>query len=309
MADFDAQNHWLVDRGDGHPSVNLVVLSFVNPLKLLNLTTDAGNTQGIPNGMTADVVNYFKSRNIRVMLAVGGITYTADWNTALGNPAQLATNAAQVAASLGVGIEIDYEENTTPNLDALATFISTYRARQPYDASGANPAARLTIDLGAGDRYLIGIAQRATSDWLNPANPVLDYANAMVPNRQPSGASDAITNWQEHVDGKPRYSPPIGPLAPAKFTGALYLETGRKAIPECNSFGGSLESSTGSYVQTVAPNGAGVTAGMLGYMFWASECPSTTRVCTTPPNACQGGVGAGAAAYGISFPMPPLRQN
>ena len=48
MADFDAQNHWLVDRGDGHPSVNLVVLSFVNPLKLLNLTTDAGNTQGIP---------------------------------------------------------------------------------------------------------------------------------------------------------------------------------------------------------------------------------------------------------------------
>src|SRR5215468_7235190 len=55
MADFDAKNHWLVDRGDGVPSVNLVVLSFVNPLRLLNLTTDGGTTQGIPNGMTPDV--------------------------------------------------------------------------------------------------------------------------------------------------------------------------------------------------------------------------------------------------------------
>ena len=32
VAEFDAKNHWLVDRGDGHPSVNLVVLSFVHPL-------------------------------------------------------------------------------------------------------------------------------------------------------------------------------------------------------------------------------------------------------------------------------------
>src|SRR5512136_566283 len=32
MAEFDTANHWLIDRGDGHPSVNLVVLSFVNPL-------------------------------------------------------------------------------------------------------------------------------------------------------------------------------------------------------------------------------------------------------------------------------------
>ena len=33
MADFDANNHWLIDRGDGRPSVNLVILSFVNPLQ------------------------------------------------------------------------------------------------------------------------------------------------------------------------------------------------------------------------------------------------------------------------------------
>ena len=40
MTDFDSKNHWLIDRGDGSPSVNLVVLSFVNPLRLLNLTND-----------------------------------------------------------------------------------------------------------------------------------------------------------------------------------------------------------------------------------------------------------------------------
>ena len=30
VSEFDSQNHWLIDRGDGSPSVNLVVLSFVN---------------------------------------------------------------------------------------------------------------------------------------------------------------------------------------------------------------------------------------------------------------------------------------
>lgn len=34
MADFDSKNHWLMDRGDGSPSVNLIVLSFVNPLRI-----------------------------------------------------------------------------------------------------------------------------------------------------------------------------------------------------------------------------------------------------------------------------------
>ena len=46
MTDFDTKNHWLIDRGDGSglPSVNLVVLSFVQPLKLLNKTTDSGHS-------------------------------------------------------------------------------------------------------------------------------------------------------------------------------------------------------------------------------------------------------------------------
>ena len=310
MTDFDNRNRWLINRGDGTPSVNLVVLSFVHPLRLLNKTNDAGTTQGIPSGMTQAVVDYFKTRGIRVQMSIGGITYTDAWNQALAtNPTQLGLNAAEAAQRFGVGIEIDYEENTNPNLTALQAFINAYRSVHPYDASGNNHAARLTIDLAAGDRYLIALTRKATADWLNTTTPVLDYANAMVPNRQPNSAADAQQNWQEHVDGKPQFGPPILPLAPAKFTGGLYIVTGSRAAAECTSFSSSLINSTGAFVQSVAPNGAGTTSGMLGYMFWAAECPATRRVCTTPPNSCEGGVGVGATTYGIPIPMPALRQN
>src|SRR5215472_8769351 len=311
ITDFDTANHWMIDRGDGSglPSVNLVVLSFVQPLKLLNKTNDSGDVNGVPVGMNSTVVSYFTSHNVRVILSIGGITYATYWDQALAqNATQLGLNAAELAQSMGVGIEIDYENNSNPNLTGLQQFISAYRSQIPYDATGANPAARLTIDLGAGDRYLIPIAQEATAQWLQTSNPVLDYANAMVPNKQPS-ASAAESNWQEHIDGKPQYSPPIGPLAPAKFTGSVYLVTGHSPAPECNNFSASLEDSTGTYVQTVAPNGAGTTSGMLGYMFWAAECQGTRTVCTTPPNTCQGGTGVGATTYNIPIPMPALRQQ
>ena len=310
MTDFDTKNRWMINRGDGSPSVNLVSLSFVEPLKLLNKTNDAGTSLGIPIGMNQAVVDYFKTRGIRVQISMGGITYTDAWNEALAtNPTQLGLNAAEAAQRLGVGFEIDYEENTNPNLVGLQAFITAYRSVHPYDVSGNNPAARLTIDLAAGDRWLIALTRKATVDWLNTTTPVLDYANAMVPARQPNSAATATADWQEHVDGKPQFAPPIVPLAPCKFTGGLYIVTSNRAAPECTSFSSSLINSTGSYVQTVAPNGAGTTSGMLGYMFWAAECPATRRVCTTPPNSCEGGVGVGATTYGIPIPMPPLRQN
>src|SRR5689334_9826735 len=79
MTLFDTNNHWIIDRGDGHPSVNVVVLSFVNPVKLMNLTTDSGDVNGIPTGMTSAVVNYFQSKGVRVMMSIGGFSYTKDW--------------------------------------------------------------------------------------------------------------------------------------------------------------------------------------------------------------------------------------
>jgi len=308
--DFDSKNRWLIDRGNGTPSVNLVVLSFVHPLDLLTKTTDANPLAGIPVGMTPAIVQYFKERGVRVMLSIGGITYTKAWNQALAqDAAKLGRNAALVAKALGVGIEIDYEENRSPNLAGLEAFIKAYRSVHAYDSSGDKHAARLTIDLAAGDRWLIGITRKATAEWLRDTsspNVKLDYANAMVPARQPS-MRDAIANWQEHVDGKAQYAPPILPLAPAKFTGSVYL-VGSKVIPECNRFATSLQSSTSGFVRTVVGREASMTPGMLGYMFWAAECSGTRAVCTTPPNSCEKGMGVGAATFEIPIPMPALRQ-
>src|SRR5712692_2565574 len=220
MTDFDTKNHWLIDRGNGSPSVNLVILSFVQPMKLLNQTTDSQTLNGVPVAMNQAVVNYFTSHNVRVMLSIGGITYTTFWDQALAtNPTQLGLNAAAVAKSLGVGIEIDYENSSSPNLTGLQSFVNAYRSQIPYDASGANPAARLTIDLGAGDQFLTDLSRYATANWLNNSSPVLDYANAMVPNKQPSGASAAESNWQQHITGKANYAPPVPPLAPNRLTG------------------------------------------------------------------------------------------
>lgn len=309
LTEFDNKNHWLIDRGDGRPSVNLVLLSFVHPYRLLQKTNDAQTVNGVPRAMTPAIIKYFADRGIRVMLSIGGITYVSAWNQALAeNATQLGLNAAEVAQTLGVGIEIDYEENRSPNTAGLQAFINAYRSVLPYDATGANHAARLTIDLAAGDRWLIGLTTKATTDWLRTSLPVLDYANAMVPSRQPS-ASAATANWQEHVDGKGQYAPPIPPLAPAKLTGSVYIAEGSKTRPECVNYGTSLQSATRSFVESVIPNGAGVTPGMLGYMFWAAERPSTRGVGTVPPNTCEGGVGAGATALSVPIPMPALRQQ
>lgn len=312
MTEFHLANSWLVEGGGGGPAVNLVVLSFVNPLRLLRGTTDLITLDGIPVGMTQDVVDYFTSRGIRVMLSIGGITYVDDWNQALAEDAwQLGMNAATVATNLGVGIEIDYEENASPDLGGLQAFINAYRAVHPYDAGGTDAAARLTIDLAAGDRWLIALTRHATTEWLDPSDPVLDYANAMVPNRQPGSADDAIANWYEHIEGKSRYDPPILPLAPAKFTGSLYIVTGRNEAPECVDFASSLQNGTSDFVQRVMPNpvGPGATPGMLGFMFWAAETPSSRRISTVPPSSCEGGVGVGASTFQIPVPMPALRQG
>jgi len=250
-------------------------------------------------------VDYFKSRGIRVMLSIGGITYTDDWDAALTqDAAQLGLNAAAIAQAMGVGIEIDYENSSSPNIPGVQAFIDAYRSQLPYNATGTNHAARLTIDVGAGDRWLIALNRHATQYWLTTTNPVLDYANAMV-----GGTSSSTpTDWQEHIDGKPQYSPPVPPLAPAKFTGALYLKGN---IANCNNFASSEQKSYAPYLQTVAPNGAGTTRGMLGFMFWAAEYPSARRgyTATVPPNTCELGMGTAATTFNIPIPMPVLRPQ
>jgi len=199
------------------------------------------------------------------------------------------------------------ENASSPSVAGLQRFIEAYREEHPYDPTGANPASRLTIDVAAGDRWLIELNRYATQFWLRDDMPVLDYANAMV-----GGTSSGTpTDWQEHVDGKPQYAPPVPPLPPARFTGALYLK-GSNA--NCLNYASSEQAADANYVQRVLPNAAafptasGYTPGMLGFMFWAAGAPSA-RKGYTPTGDCSGGVGAAADAQGVQVPMPVLRQK
>jgi len=238
------------------------------------------------------------------MMSIGGVTYTDAWDEALALQAtELGLKAAAIATEFGVGIEIDYERNTDANLEGLQAFIDAYRSVHPYDASGEDHAARLTIDLAAGGRYLQELNRHATIHWLDNANPVLDYANAMV--HRSSGSPD---NWQEHIDGMPTYNPTIPPKAPNRFTGGLYLKGN---LANCTDFDSSEQWRHSAYVQTVAPNGAGESNGMLGYMFWAAEYPSARKnyKATVPPNTCEDGMGTAMDVFEVVNPMPALRQQ
>jgi hypothetical protein len=56
------------------------------------------------------------------MLSIGGITYTSYWDTALStNPTQFGIQAAQLAHTLVVGIEIDYENSSSPNITGFSS--------------------------------------------------------------------------------------------------------------------------------------------------------------------------------------------
>jgi hypothetical protein len=305
MTLFDTNNHWIIDRGDGHPSVNVVVLSFVNPVKLMNLTTDSGDVNGIPIGMTTAVVNYFQSKGVRVMMSIGGFSYTKNWDKALGsNPTQLGINAANTAKQFNVGMEIDYEKSSNPNLTGLQQFVSAYRSVVPYDSTGSNFAARLTIDLGNDDLYLTALANYATTHWLTTSSPVLDYANAMVAS-QKTTVSSLENGWQQHISG---VSGSVPPLAPAKLTGSLWV-VGNSPIANCTNFSASDQNTAANFVSNVPPNGAGTSNGMLGYMFWGGGCQGNGTVCTYPPNTCEGGVGVGGKTFNIPEPMTALRQQ
>ena len=266
--------------------------------------------------MTSDIVDYFKKdpqtdqdRGIRVILAMGGVTYTESWNIALTtNAVGLAGHAVDAVRNLGAdGLEIDWE-NGTPDDNELAgieTFIYTYNTLSD---------TLLTLDLAVGDRYLQELSRRAAAEYTDPADPdapggwlrngEIDYINAMVPRGEPS-----TDQWQEHVDGKANYNPPILPKDPAKVVVSLWLTDGRQPNDNCVDFCSSSQYEKAEYVQTVQPNGAGSSPGFLGYMFWAAGCPSTRNVCTTPPNTCEGGMGAGASYFNIPLPIGTLRAD
>jgi len=224
MEEFDRANHWIIAGNDGQPAVNLVVLSFLEPMDLLAHAADEDRLAGVPVGMTPEIVGYFKAHNIRVLLSMGGVTYTGAWNQALvTNPIGLAEKAVAVVNALDAdGLEINWE-NGRPNvaeIEGLETFIDTYNDTTDLLANEETPYM-LTLDLAVGSRYLQELSRRAAKDWLPDRK--IDYVNAMVARGEPSTGQ-----WREHIDGKANYDPPILPKAPAKVAVSLWLTDGRR---------------------------------------------------------------------------------
>jgi len=251
--------NWIINRGDGKTTPNVVSFAFLDPIALLRQTTDSTFLNGVPRGMTSQAVSYFKNKGIVVQFSIGGYSYTPNWDSALSqNPSQLAINVAQVAKQFGVGIEIDYESDG-PNSNGIDTFVKKYRSIIPYGEDGPS---LLTVDVGAGTGYLTQISVLA-SQWLNQS--LINWENAMVAGSPDLTADYFEMYWQEHLDGSAYDGVP--PVPGDQLTGALWCSYW---ATECKVYDGSTLQQVMPWVESHK---------MRGIFFWTAGCPA-------PPSDC-----------------------
>ena len=246
------------------------------------------------------------------MLSIGGITYTDAWNQALAqnaDPARPEGGRARHAARRRHRDRLRGEHQPEPHRPAGVH--QRLPGRPPVRRDRRRPAARLTIDLAAGDRWLIGINQKATADWLRTDRPVLDYANAMVPARQPSASTR-----RGELAGAHRRQAPVQPAGPAARAGEVHrLPVPRRGLAgpagvhqlrRLGAEGDRPITSSASLPKRPAGTHAGhARVHVLGGR--AAVDPRRRR--PQPPNTCEGGIGVGATTLNMPLPMPALRQN
>jgi len=258
-----SNSQWIINRGDGKPTANVVILSFVNPLDLLQQTNNQQVKNGIPVGFTSQVLSFFKNAGITLLFSIGGAAYSNLWDQALSSDStQLAKNAAAAAQQYGVGIEIDYENDNGQSLDALDNFVKVYRSIIPFNDSPTPPAESLiTVDLGAGTGYLTGISQHA-SGWLNSS--LANWANAMVSCSPWPNVQAASPYWLEHLDGT--HWAGIPAMEPSQLLVSNYVSSD---APNCATYSGTVLEGTITWVNNYTTR---------GLMFWSAGCPG--------PNNC-----------------------
>ena len=119
VAEFDSKNHWLVDRGNGQP-VGQPRDPQLRPPAQAAEPDDRRRDRSTAcrKGMTPEIVNYFKSRGHpgHALDRRHHLHRTPGTRRSRRTPTLLGQRAAALAQQLGVGIEIDYEENSNPNL-------------------------------------------------------------------------------------------------------------------------------------------------------------------------------------------------
>jgi len=259
---------WIVNRGDGKPTFNVLNLAFVNPVDLLR------SADGIPKGMSGSIIQYLQGKGVTVVLSIGGASYSPLWDTALSsNAAQLARNAASVAQKYNVGIEIDYEQDSSAQLANLDTFVKTYRSIIPYEAGNSpSPKSLLTIDLGAGTGYLTQLS-KSTSTWLS--NKQINWAYAMVSGEIDPSLPDISQYWQQHLDGVNWAQ--IPPMAPSDLVVCLYASSNSR---NCKNYDGTTLQATVGWVNQKATK---------GISFWSAGCPAGPNQCATNCTGIQTG--------------------
>jgi len=253
----------MVNRGNGSPTFNVVIFAFLDPLAIAQQTTDDKTTAGVPNGMTKKAIDFFKSKGIAVMFSIGGEVWSTDgrWDKALANPADLAHKVAVIAKQFGVGMEIDYEVDSSAYAAALDTFVQTYRTLIP--AVPNNPATYLTVDMGAGTGYLTAISKLA-SQWLNQSK--IQWANAMVTGGPYGSIGEATQYWEQHLDGV--HWAGIPPMKPQQLVVSLYSASGST---NCHEYDGTVLQGAVPWVQQKSTR---------GIFFWAGGCQSSN------PSSC-----------------------
>jgi len=234
---------WIVNRGDGKPTSNVVIFSFMDPIALVNSQNSGGYTNGVPNGMISSL-SYFTSHGIRVIFSIGGAAWSSRFVSALNqNAEQFARNAATVAMKYNVGIEIDVEVDSSSYSSQLTTFVNTFRQIIPYDNSpNASSHTILNIDVGAGTGYLGTLATLARG-WVSSNK--INWVNAMVSDTPWNNINSATAAWQQHLSaGLP----------------ANRLVVCHYGSNTCNTYSGILQQ-TVSWVQS---------KGVKGISFWAA---------------------------------------
>jgi hypothetical protein len=227
-------NHWLIDRGDlsGRPSVNLVILSFVNPLDLLDQTASA--TTGAFRVRQHDFRDrqYFTSHGIRVMVSIGGITYRLEYRAR--QDGGLGLRAAGLATARRRGRDrLRGEHGRIFRAAGLHRHVSRgaslrcdrKRPDPPHDRSGRRGS--LADRARAGDHRLA-----------SHRHPVLDYANAMVP--AGSRARPVPLRTGRSTSTARRSTPRQFLRSRQPLTGSLYVAEARGS-GGCNAFAARCE--------------------------------------------------------------------
>ena len=300
IAEFDAKNHWLIDRGDGRalgqpgrpqlrqPAAAAQPDHRRDDAQRRAARHDPGHRQLLHEPRHPRHA-LDRRHHLRRRLEPGA--------GAERDPARAQRRRRSQASSASASRSTT-RRTRSPNLAGLQAFIDAYRSVHPVRRRPARPGG--AADHRPGGRGPLADRRhtaRPPPTGCAPTRPVLDYANAMVPARQPSAqrradatgrsTSTASRSTRRRSRRWRRRSSPAACTSP-RAAGPARVHQLRQLAAEADRR---------RSCRRVAPNGAGTHARACSATCSGPRSALDARRHTTPPNTCEGGVGAGATRY------------